>query len=340
MSETLTPAKLVLMVLYLVMDDMELEAVAEHAGIPVARLEDMDGMISIGDVIKLINSTLELTGDPALGLHVGQEISVEMLDMFGMLVSSAPDTRAAIQTITRYSPLISTLARAEVIEEGERVRLVLHLHEELLAIDNNYCVEVIATGFFYLLRRLVDGPVIMRCWRSLRPAPPWVTEYYDALGEETEFLFEAGENSVEFDRAILDLPMKRHSPGLYQQLHMQAAKRMASLPNPERTSASVKRLIDENLGKQLIDLPLIADLMGLNPRTLQRRLKEESVTFQSLHDSSRYRLACEQLAQQGSPVEDIAAMLGYSEPTNFYRAFKTWSGLTPNEYRRQYRQRP
>lgn len=340
MSETLTPAKLVLMVLYLVMDDMELETVAEHAGIPVARLEDLDGMISIGDVVKLVGSTLELTGDPALGLHVGQEISVEMLDMFGMMVSSAPDARAAIQTLTRYSPLISTLARAEVIEEGDRVRIVLHLHEQLLAIDNNYCVEVIATGFFYLMRRLVDGPVIMRRWRSQRPAPAWIAEYHDALGEETEFCFEAGENSVEFDRAILDLPMKRHSPGLYQQLHMQAAKRMASLPNPERTSTSVKRLIDENLGRQLIDLPLIADLMGLNPRTLQRRLKEENVTFQSLHDSSRYRLACEQLAQQNSPVEDIAAMLGYSEPTNFYRAFKTWSGLTPNEYRRQYRPRP
>lgn len=340
MSETLTPAKLVLMVLYLVMDDMELEAVAEHAGIPVARLEDMDGIISIGDVIKLIQSTLELTGDPALGLHVGQEISVEMLDIFGMMVSSAPNARAAIQTLTRYSPLISTLARAEVIEEGDSVRIVLHLHEELLAIDNNYCVEVIATGFFYLMRRLVDGPVIMRRWRSLRPAPAWVAEYYDALDPETEFCFEAGENSVEFDRAILDLPMKRHSPGLYQQLHLQAAKRMASLPNPERTSTSVKRLIDENLGRQLIDLPLIADLMGLNPRTLQRRLKEENVTFQSLHDSSRHRLACDLLAQQNSPVEDIAAMLGYSEPTNFYRAFKTWSGLTPNEYRRQYRPRP
>ncbi|HEX4940254.1 MAG TPA: helix-turn-helix domain-containing protein, partial [Candidatus Kapabacteria bacterium] len=74
-----------------------------------------------------------------------------------------------------------------------------------------------------------------------------------------------------------------------------------------------------------------------NPRTLQRRLKEENITFQSLFDSSRYRLACELLAQTGNPVEDIAAMLGYSEPTNFYRAFKTWSGLTPNEYRRQYR---
>ena len=58
MSDTLTPAKLVLMVLYLVMDDMELETVAEHAGIPVARLEDMDGMISIGDVVRLVNSHL------------------------------------------------------------------------------------------------------------------------------------------------------------------------------------------------------------------------------------------------------------------------------------------
>lgn len=340
MSETLTPAKLVLMVLYLIMDDMELEEVAAHAGIPVARLEDMDGLISIGDVVKLINSTLELTGDPALGLHVGQEISVEMLDMFGMMISSAPNARAAIQTLTQFSPLISTLARAELIEEGERARVVLHLHEDLLAIDNDYSLEVIATSFFYIMRRLVDGPVVMRRWRSLRPAPPWIAEYREALGEETELHFEAGENSVEFDRCLLDLPMKRHSPGLYQQLQLQAAKRLASLPNPESASASVKRLIDENLGTQLIDLPLIASLMGLNPRTLQRRLKDENVTFRSLHDSSRYRMACEQLAQQTLSVEDIAAMLGYSEPANFYRAFKTWSGVTPNEYRRQYKPRP
>ena len=340
MSETLTPAKLVLMVLYLVMDDMELEEVSRHAGIPMARLEDMDGMISIGDVVKLISSTLDLTGDPALGIHVGQEISVEMLDMFGMMVSSAPSVRDAVNTLTRYSPLISTLARAELVEEDECARIVLHLHEDLLGIDNDYCHEVIATAFFYLMRRLVDGPVVMRCWRSLRPAPPWIAEYRNALGEETELCFNASENSVEFDRRLLDLPMKRHSPGLYQQLHTQAAKRLASLPNPERTSTSVKRLIDENLGRQLIDLPLIASLMGLNPRTLQRRLKDENVTFQSLHDNSRYRMACEQLAQQTQSVEDIAAMLGYSEPANFYRAFKTWSGLTPNEYRRQYRPRP
>lgn len=192
MSETLTPAKLVLMVLYLIMDDMELEAVAAHAGIPVARLEDMEGMISIGDVIKLIQSTLELTGDPALGLHVGQEISVEMLDMFGMMVSSAPDARAAIQTLTRFSPLISTLARAEVIEEGETVRVVLHLHDDLLSIDNNYCGEVIATAFLYLMRRLVDGPVTMRRFNSLRAAPHGSTNTAKPWARKPSFALRQG----------------------------------------------------------------------------------------------------------------------------------------------------
>lgn len=340
MTEILTPAKLVLMVLYLIMDDMELETVAEHAGIPLARLEDMEGTISLGDVMKVIQSTLELTGDPALGLHTGQEISVEMLDMFGMMVASAPNVRAAISIVMQYSPLISTLARTELREEGDTATLVLYLHPELKALDNHYAIEVVFSSALLLFRRLVDGPFTIRSGSTTLPAPAWQDEYTTVLGDEVTVHFNAAEDSMTFDRSLLDLPMKRHSPGLYQQLQMQAAKRMASLPNPESTSASVKRLIDETLGKQLIDLPLIASLMGLNPRTLQRRLKEENVTFQSLLESSRYRLACDLLAQQNHSVEDIAAMLGYSEPANFYRAFKTWSGLTPNEYRRQYRPRP
>lgn len=337
MQDTLTPARLVLTILYLAIDELDPEDVFAHAGIPPARLDDPDGLISASDTRQLVQSTLELTGDPALGLHLGQEIGIEMLDLVGMAVANAPDLRSALDMLTRYSPLISTLSEITLIQEGDRVRLVLKLVDELSSLDTPYFAEICGAAFYCIVRRMLDGNFFLRTIRCRNPAPAWRDEYNEVLGEETEILFEAGEDSIEFDRALLDLPLKRHSPGLYQFLRTQAARRMASLPQPESATATVQRLITEHMGQRLIDLPLISEDMGLNPRTLQRRLKEENTTFLVLHDACRYRRAREQLLLQDTSIEMLAASLGYSEPANFYRAFKTWSGLTPSEYRRQYK---
>lgn len=336
MQDTLTPAKLVLTILYLAIDELDPEDVFAHAGIPAARLDDPEGLISASDTRKLINSTLALTGDPALGLHLGQEIGIEMLDLVGMAVSNAPDLRGALDMMTRYGPLLSTLGRVTVSEDGERVRVVLHLVDELASMNSHYFGEVCGAAFYSIIRRLLDGEFLLRTVRCRLPSPPWVDEYTGALGEETVMLFEAGEDSIEFDRELLDRPMKRHSPGLYQYLRTQAARRLASLPQPENTAASVQRLVNDHLGRHLVDLPLIAEEMGLNPRTLQRRLKDEDTSFKQLLDGCRYRMARDYLAQGEGSIDALAANLGYSEPANFYRAFKSWSGLTPNEYRRQY----
>lgn len=335
MQNLLTPARLVLTFFYLAIDELDPEEVFAHAGIPAARLDDPDGLISASDIRLLTKSVIELTGDPALGLHLGQEIGIEMLDLVGMAVASAPDLRSALEMLTQYSPLLSTLAEINLVQEGERVRLVLTLVDELSS--QPYFAEVCGAAFYCMVRRHLDGNFFLRTARTRSPAPDWRDEYHEVLGDETEILFEAGEDSFEFDRALLDLPLKRHSPGLYQYLRAQAARKLASLPQAESTTATVQRLISEQMGQRLIDLTLISEEMGLNPRTLQRRLKEENTSFLLLHDACRYRRAREQLLDRDISIELLAASLGYSEPANFYRAFKTWSGLTPSEYRRQYK---
>lgn len=335
MQNLLTPARLVLTFFYLAIDELDPEEVFAHAGIPAARLDDPDGLISASDIRLLTKSVIELTGDPALGLHLGQEIGIEMLDLVGMAVASAPDLRSALDMLTQYSPLLSTLAEITLVQEGERVRLVLTLVDELSSLP--YFAEVCGAAFYCIVRRHLEGNFFLRTVRTRSPAPDWRDEYHEVLGDEAEILFEAGEDSFEFDRALLDLPLKRHSPGLYQYLRAQAARKLASLPQAESTTATVQRLISEQMGQRLIDLTLISEEMGLNPRTLQRRLKDENTSFLLLHDACRYRRAREQLLDRDISIELLAASLGYSEPANFYRAFKTWSGLTPSEYRRQYK---
>ncbi|MFN3587036.1 MAG: helix-turn-helix domain-containing protein [Moraxellaceae bacterium] len=88
----------------------------------------------------------------------------------------------------------------------------------------------------------------------------------------------------------------------------------------------------------MLDLLTIAERMGMTPRTLQRRLKAENMTFQVIYDACRRECAKHYLLEEtAGDINTLAAMLGYSEPANFYRAFKGWFGETPSEFRQRRR---
>lgn len=335
MKDVLTPASVVLLTMQLLMDDLDIDDLLEHAGVSTQAVLDPDGVLSTRDILALTASSREMTGDPALGLHLGEEMGVEMLDVVGMTLSTAPTLREALRVLQRYSPLLTTMGHAELVEEGTTAKIVLRLLDEVVPITD-FCVELAAAAFWQIGRRLLKGELQLRRLTLNAPRPPWYEEYARVLGEEVEFVFDAPVNSIVFDRHMLDLPMARHTPRLYQTLLEQAARRLAARPAPETTQASVLRLIDEHMGTRLLDLSTIAVMMGMTPRTLQRRLKDENTTFQAIHDTRRQQLAQDML-RQDTDIETIAATLGYSEPSNFYRAFKAWTGLAPSEYRRHHR---
>jgi AraC-like DNA-binding protein len=76
----------------------------------------------------------------------------------------------------------------------------------------------------------------------------------------------------------------------------------------------------------------MAKRLGLTARSLQRRLQDEGTSFQALRDETRRSLADRYLGQ-GLSVAEISFLLGFSEPSAFFRAFKRWTGLTPVERR-------
>jgi AraC-like DNA-binding protein len=335
MSETVTPANLIFTILHMMLAEVDTDELFAHAGIPMQRILDPEGSLTIAEVVRISQSAQVLTGDPALGLHLGQELGSEMLDVVGMMMSTAPDARAAVRAALQYSPLLTTLGHAELEEEGDEARIVLHLLPEVGPIGL-YCCELVGASIWNSARRLVRGEVTPRRLTFAYPAPAWQDEYRQVFGEETEIVFNAPRTTFVVDRRCLDLPMARHTPGLYQRLLEQAARRLASRPPAEAasTTAIAKRIIEDHLGERLLDLTVIAQHMGLSPRTLQRRLKDEGITFQALYDACRQQVAQDQL-QRDTDIETIAAMLGYSEPANFYRAFRAWTGVSPSEFRKR-----
>jgi AraC-like DNA-binding protein len=71
----------------------------------------------------------------------------------------------------------------------------------------------------------------------------------------------------------------------------------------------------------------------MTPQTLRRRLQEEGHGFQAIKDNLRRDMSIEYLARPDLTLIEIAERVGFSETSTFHRAFKSWTGVAPGEYR-------
>ena len=81
----------------------------------------------------------------------------------------------------------------------------------------------------------------------------------------------------------------------------------------------------------------VARLLDISPRTLQRRLNGEGISYSDLVDRCRCNAACEALECTKRPIQHIGATLGYADASSFARAFRRWTGAAPRVYRNRLR---
>jgi len=98
-------------------------------------------------------------------------------------------------------------------------------------------------------------------------------------------------------------------------------------------------LIDALLHRGYPSIEDVARLLGYRPRTLQRLLNEKGVSYSHLVERCRCQSACEALEHTKTPIQEIAATLGYADASGFARAFRRWTGVAPRVYRNQVRGR-
>ena len=117
---------------------------------------------------------------------------------------------------------------------------------------------------------------------------------------------------------------------LKQMYEEQLRKNMAGAAFTEK----VKQVMLGNMQVTFPPLEVIAEVLHITPRTLQRKLQQEGTTFRGLTDAVKQELAETLLGNRDLSIADIAYKLGYYEPTSFQRAFRQWTGTTPMEFRK------
>lgn len=163
------------------------------------------------------------------------------------------------------------------------------------------------------------------------PPPPHVDEYRQIF--YSKLAFNQAKTGLRFHKRYLSIPLIQDEARLKEFLKHSPADLLSRPDDRNSHTASIRALIGRDLTVNLPDFESVASQLNMSPQTLRRRLKEENTSYQEIKDNIRRDQAIYHLGRPEHSINDIAHMVGFTEPSTFHRAFKKWTGLTPGAYR-------
>ncbi|EMP57067.1 AraC family transcriptional regulator [Marinobacter santoriniensis NKSG1] len=272
----------------------------------------------------------DVSGDPDIGLHLGQLLPAYKGQVLEYLFLSSPTFGEGLRRAQNYQRLLSDAANTDFFIEGDNACMVLDA-----ACDDvrrlKHFNECFALGLITFFRSITDGqfyPSRVEFEHSREQGQEHVAEVFGC-----EVVFGAEENRLYFPVSLLQHTSPHAEPELLD-LHERFASEQVARLEKKDIVGQVERIVAELLDSGEVTLDAVAGRLGIKPRTLRTRLTEAETSFNQVLAEFRYRLARQLLATTDESIDEIVYLTGFSEPSTFYRAFKRWSGMTPIEYRR------
>lgn len=310
-------------------------AILNQVGLSDADLVDQDARIAL-DIYKTIVRACKLaTGEPALPMIYSIDTRLEDISIVGLIIHSSASMADSMLQLNRYSRL---MVEVDVMETGERFSVIPD-GSDIWIVDNrpdpNSFYELTEVAFARFIgefrRHFPDRPFALQI-EVTHPAPAHADRYKDIL--QCEVTFDASRNALQMDPVWLTTEWDEDNSYVFGIFAERADALLEELEAQDSVRARIESLLLPLLHTGELSAEIIAATLGMSRQTLYRRLKDEGITFATVVDDLRLRMATDYLKARKVSVNETAYLVGFSEASSFVRAFRRWTGQTPAEFRK------
>jgi AraC-like DNA-binding protein len=307
--------------------NFNVEALLTAVELDSALLEDIDARFPQEKLAALWQELVRSSGEESIGLYLAE--LARPATVINYACASSPNFSEALSRLVRYNQLIYE-AREFTLETDGKLTRVTH------TVPNPY-------RSFHPYYQFVSALIVLhgRKMTGRDLTPQEVSFQYpqptDLCAHRRFFRaplrFGQPVNEIVFDTGVLHKPLVRSDSGLLTILDRYVEKLLARLPQAEGIVDRVRQALSVELRQGQVSLESTALILEVEPRTLQRRLREAGTSYQAILDEMRRELSIYYLREEQIAVYEVAFLLGFSETGVFNRAFKRWTGQTPSEFR-------
>lgn len=299
-----------------------------RAGLPRDSLSNPDLRLSVTAVYRLLEASAAESGVESFGLRLADTRDLSNFGPLGLAMKEELTVRTALETLIRYFTIHNEAMLLRKEESNDVVVMTVQLLGDRPA--HRPQAEQLSVGVFYrivhaLIRPAASG--LVACLRQPRPRA-------DADGRglmDGRVQFGQAIDGIVFKARDLDRPM----PSSDRVLAGYARQYLDSLVAAPRRSMSdqVRALLTVLLPSGRCSVDRIAGQLGVDRRTIHRRLASEGRTFMDILNEVRREIAQSQMRSETQPLTDLASMLGFSSLSSFSRWFSHSFGCSGRDWR-------
>ncbi len=308
---------------------LDFPALLVASGASPGNFDEPDARVSIDVLGRLLEHCVEHSACPHFGLLAGRRFDPDSFGELSTLMKNCGAVREALALGSKHLQVTDQSAMSFMLDVGDgRTALGYALFAGIIP-GAEYIQDCALAMQCGLLRELC-GPT----WRPLqvrisRERPADFRPYRAAFGETVEF--DADLSAIVFDSYWLDQPISGASREVFLAAARAVELRAASDPVP--FSRQVRRAIHALLFSSSISTPKIARFFDVAPRTLRRRLADEGATVRDLTGDVRRELSFHLLRNTRLKLSEVAEALRYADAAVFSRAFRSWTDMSPRQWR-------
>jgi AraC-like DNA-binding protein len=332
MSKTLSVSSFNLILFTAQQKGADCDSLCQKMGLEASVLQNPDGRLPIPQVQRLWKEAVEMTGDEHLALHLGESINTIGVGILAYVMMHCPTFGKALEKLCQYQDIVCDASKTTMTVKDNLVYLELsQISDEI--IYPHYAFESELSIYFSATKDMIGTTLPLKSIHFNYPQYADIHEYKRIFQTEN-VIFDSNFTGMVFDKKYLETPILNANPSLFSLFEIHAKDILSSLKSNTSIAEKIKKEIVLDLKGEEPSLSNIAKKLGIGVRSIQLKLKEEGVTFQQLLEDVRKNLATKHLKEDILSTTDIAYLLGYSEPSVFFRSFKKWTGQTPSFYRK------
>jgi len=307
----------------------------------LAVLDHMDAasstaVLPLDQVERLLEEISQLTGRQDLGFEIGRRLTLDHHGALAVWMRRCTSIDQLLRLHIRYSRLITPVISLDYHRRADFGEYSCTPNAAMSGATMRFFLEAFAVASHVILRRLVGSHLEPYDLHMSIAEPPHAARYGELYPARVHF----GEGSLPrasilLPAALLDLPLKGVT-GLDPLMSPQELDALqGDIEQSRQWSGWIRMMLRESEGCQPTAEEL-TELLGVDTHTLARALAKEGLSFRKMAKEARYEKACELLRDPNQPITQVAYRLGYSDSTNFSRAFQAASGVPPRTYRQTF----
>ncbi len=308
--------------------NIDMQDVLHYAQLPPDLFARKSITITGEEYFRFWNALAFMTRDDStFALRMGQGISTETLSPVMFVAFSSDDLNTALHHISKYKPLVGPI-HMPVQQSATQTRIAFSSASPHVRVPE--ILTLVELVFWIHLARLATREQIIPQSVHLTFAPPAQTAYAKYFGapithDDFDGLVFAAKDATQ--------PFLTKNHAMWSIFEPELNARLQDLTQESSFKERVRACLMEMLASGQYSMAAVASKLAMSTRTLHRRLQAENTSFQGVLDELREELARHYLAASDYSSTEIAFLLGYEETNSFYRAFRAWTGNTPEEIR-------